>query len=170
MVGAPVVSERRLEQFAHERGMLFDREPPVRRSPSVFRRYDDQRPVGWLGVPGATGFEVGQRIESVALHTADNAAQTSRLTWAAFTLRADVAAGVQAPDVVTAIMPHGWHVESGPDELVVWTRRRIRLTSASLWSLLTRVQVTLELQLARPASVSDLAERHRRGVRRAIER
>jgi len=165
MAGTAVVSTRRLERFARERGLLFDPEPPVRRSPTRFRHYDEQRPLGRLGVPGTTGFEVEQRIETLNLGGGDNSAAISRCTWAVFTLRTGPAGSERAAQIASRIMPHGWNAVLDDDELVLWTYRRTRLTSSSLWEWLFRTQQALEPMLARPASRIDRPD----GQQRAIE-
>lgn len=166
MAGVAVVSVRRLERFARERGLLFDEAPAVRRSPAAFRQYERQKPVGWFGVPGATGFEVAQRIEDVPLDEENGL--RSRRTWAAFALRPDAAGS--ARDAVARILPAGWHVETVGDELVLWTTRRERLISPRLWSWLERAQSALAPRLGRPAATTELAARQRRGIRRTIEK
>src|SRR5690606_15457080 len=125
-----VVSARRFERFARERGLIFEREPAVRRSPAAFRRYDSQTPVGGFVIPGATGFEVGQRIEDVPLD--DETALRTRRTWASFALWPG--AVDSARDAVTQTLPAAWHADVIGDELVLWTTRRVRLTSPTLWS------------------------------------
>lgn len=164
-----MTSPRRLARFADKHELLFEREPIVRRTPATFRKYDEQTPIGWLAVPGPTGFEVGQRIELVALHTDENTADISRLTWAAFALRIDSADGDFVLRTIMPIMPRRWHAEVAEAELVLWTRSRVRLVSEGLWSWLSRAQAALMPILAAPERVSDSAERRRRGIRLEIE-
>lgn len=167
MARAAVVSARRLRRFAQERGLLFEREVAARRSPAVFRQYDRQTLVGWFGVPGPTGFEVGQSVRARAI--TDETAYTSRITWAAFALRPGDGARV-ALRIIAGVLPSGWNVEIDDDELVLWTlRRRTRLTSTRLWTWLEKAHGVLEPLLARPARVSAPAVRERRGIRLAIE-
>lgn len=165
MGGAAVVSTRRLERFARRHDLIVDREPAARREPAAFRQYDSQKPVGWFVIPGATGFEVGQRIEDVPLD--DETALRTRRTWAAFALRPG--AIDSASDAVAPILPAGWHAEVVGDELVLWTTRRVRVLSPRLWSWLERAHSALRPHLARPLAASELTARQRRGIRRAIE-
>lgn len=166
---AVVISAARLQRFADARGLQFALEPAGRRTPAEFRRYDERVLVGWFGVPGATGFEVGQIVQIVALGGADNSAHTSRITWTSFTLRTGPAGNDVALRTAAAVMPTGWHADIDNNELVLWTLRRTRLTSARLWAWLDLAHTTLEPMLARPERVSDSSGRCRRGIRLAIE-
>lgn len=164
-----MISAARLQRFARERGLRFALEPAARRTPSVFRRYDRQRLVGWFGVPGPTGFEVGQSIRTLTLGTDDEYADTSRITWAAFALRAGPT-GAHVLRTVAAVAPYGWHAEIDGHELVLWTLRlrHTRLNSARLWEWLNRAHDELTPLLARPEQTSESADRRRRGIRLAI--
>lgn len=161
------MSPARLERFAHARGLQFAMELAARRTPVEFRQYDEQKPVGWFGVPGATGFEVGQSVRERAI--TDDSAHRSRITWAVFTLRTGDDGAQVAHRAVSGVLPSGWHAEIDDDELVLWTLRgRVRLTSTRLWAWLGEMHGILEPLLARPERVSDAAVRRRRGIRLAI--
>ena len=166
--GGAAVSARRLKRFADERGLLFEHEPAARRTPAVFRRYDRQTLVGWFGVPGPTGFEVGQSVRNLTI--TDETAHTSRITWAAFALRTGDDGARVALRAIAGVLPSGWNAEIDQNELVLWTlRRRTRLTSTRLWTWLEQAHGVLEPLLARSERVSDPAIRRRRGIRLAIE-
>ena len=96
-----------LERFARRHGLQFAQEPAARRTPVVFRQYDEQKLVGWFGVPGPTGYEVGQSIRQVSFGDPESAT-TSRLTWASFTLRTGSAGDARALTTVSSIAPAGW--------------------------------------------------------------
>jgi len=160
---------RRLERFARARGLIFEREPAVRRTPLEFRRYTTQRPIGWFGVPGPTGYEVAQRHEVQDLGDLEHA-HTSRLTWVVFTLRTGPAGDAEALRVMAEMAPRCWHAQCTDGELIVWTRRFTRLTSPRLWKWLASAHDALTPLLSRSAQLDSAARRQRASIPRSVER
>lgn len=148
--------------------MQFSTGPAAeRREPAMFRRQDARTPIGWFGVPGPSGFEVGQHLSIERLDTADNGATVTRWTWVVFTLRSSDAA--RALRDVLSLLPGRWNCERCGDELVLFVQGRRRLSSRALWEFAYGMQELLERQLTHPMRTSSSAERARRGIRLAIE-
>ena len=162
--------EQVLMRFATQHGMQFATEPAAaRREPAMFRRQDARTAIGWFGVPGPTGFEVGQHVSIANLDTADNSAYATRWTWVVFTLRSDDAVHETAWRDVQSMLGGRWDAERCGDELVLFARGWRRLRSRALWRFASDVQRLLEPLLAHPVRTSSSAERERRGIRLGIE-
>lgn len=158
-------------RFAAGHGMQFSTGPAAsRREPAVFRRQDSRRPVGWFGVPGPTGFEVGQHVSLAHLDTADNSASATRWTWVVFTLRSDGAMDEAVWCEVRSLLPRRWSTERCRDELVLFAPGWRRLRSRALWRFAEDVRQVLSPLLVQPARTSSSAERQRHGIRLPIER
>lgn len=163
--------ETSLARFAALHGMQFSIQPAAsRRRPAVFRRQHRRTPVGWFGVPGPTGFEVGQHVSLEHLDTADNGASVTRWTWVVFTLRSDDAIDEATWHDLQSMLPRRWSAERCEDELVLYAPGWRRLRSRALWRFAEDVRRRLGPLLARPVRTSSSAERQRHGIRLSIER
>jgi len=162
--------EQSLARFAAQRGMQFSTGPAAeRREPAVFRQQDARTPIGWFGVPGPTGFELGQHLSVERLDTADNGATVTRWTWVVFTLGSDDAIDASRWRDVQRMLSGRWNAERCGAELVLFARGWRRLQSRALWLFAHEAQQLLEPQLTHPVRTSSTAERERHGIRLAIE-
>lgn len=141
----------------------------MRQWTATFRLANERIPIAWFGVPGPTGFEVGQHVARVHLATMDDTVQVTRWTWVVFTLRAGPSCVEVARRMVSEVLSRGWCIEMHGNELVLYRSWPTRVTSPRLWLLVKRVHSVLEPMLARPERTSDTAERGRRRVQLAIE-
>lgn len=159
---------RRLVRFATANGLQFALEPAQqRRTPAVFRAQDWRIAVGWFGVPGPTGFEVGQHVAFVEYGDGD--ASGTRWTWGVFTLRTEAAGREVALQIVDGVLPRQWSAQLSGDQLVIFSQGWMRLRSRKLWERMSTVAQVLAPLLAQPERTSSSAERQRRGVPLAIE-
>lgn len=159
---------RRLARFAAVQGMQFALEPAQRRrEPAALRVQDRRTAVGWFGVPGPRGFEVGQHLTHLDFDDGDGA--VTRWTWGVFTLRAGPGSRDLVLRLVEDVLPYPWNAELSGNELVIYSRGWMRLRSRKLWRLMSTVGLALDPLLAQPARTSQSAERQRRRIHPSIE-